>query len=234
LAAALPLFRRQNLPAPWTKRSSKASPLPLIIYGASSALGTFAIKLARQAGIHPIIAIAGGSSAYVQTFLDKSRGDALVDYRKGPEAMKADVKAALNGVPALNALDCICENKSWVTVAQMLSSGGNVSVIQGSEKYDEPELPSDVEISYSFVGSSHSGAFRPMMPKQPADPETVKGDIDFAYVLVRYLARSLANGEFEGHPYEVIPGGLSGVETGLQKLQRGEAKAVKYVYRVSQ
>jgi NADPH2:quinone reductase len=215
------------------KRSSNAPPLPLIVYGASSALGTFAIKLARQANIHPIIAIGGSSSAYVNSLLDSVVGDALIDYHGGAEKMIADVKSALGTLEAHHALDAISENGSWVAISQMLS-GGEVSVVQGSEKYEESEIPANIRISYSFVGSAHLGAFRQNMPKQPEDPESVKADVDFAYVLMRYVARSLASREFEGHPYEVIPGGLSGVELGLQKLQRGEAKGVKYVYRMAE
>ncbi|KAJ5621164.1 quinone oxidoreductase [Penicillium lagena] len=231
LAAALPLFRRQNLPAPWMKRSSDAGPLPLIVYGASSALGTFAIKLARLSNIHPIIAIAGGSFHYVDKFLDASKGDALVDHRNGTQAMQSGVKMALKGLEAFHALDAICEKKSWVAVSQMMS-GGVLSVVQASEKYDQSEIPSHVQISYSFVGSAHSGAFLDSMPRQPTDKESVKADVDFSYVFFRYISWLLSKGEFEGHPYEVIPGGLDGVELGLRKLERGEAKGVKYVYRV--
>ncbi|KAJ5247905.1 quinone oxidoreductase, partial [Penicillium chermesinum] len=201
LAAALPLFRRQSLPAPWMKRSTNAAPLPLIVYGASSALGSFAIKLARHANIHPIIAIAGGSSDYIKQFLDYSRGDALVDYRNGADVLKSDVKKALNGLQAFHALDAISESKSWVQVAQMLS-GGVVSVVQGSEKYDEPDIPANVEISYSFVGSAHSGKFLSSMPKQPSDKSSVEADVEFSYVLINYISRLLSKHEFEGHPFE--------------------------------
>lgn len=232
LSTALALFRRQDLPTPWMKRSVNAPPLPLIIYGASSAVGCFGVKLARQANIHPIIAIAGGSSDYVKKFLDPSQGDVLIDYRQGAEKMKAAIVAALNNLPVYHALDAISEKQTWVPLAQVLAPGGVVSVVQGSEKYDEPEIPANVNIHYNFVGSGHLGKFMPTMPKQP-DPEDVKADPDFAHVLFRYIPRMLSRGEFEGHPYEIIPGGLAGVETGLQKLQRGEAKGVKYVYEVS-
>lgn len=213
------------------KRSPNADPLPLIVYGASSALGSFAIKLARHANIHPIIAIAGESSHYIKQFLDYDQGDALLDYRNGVDVLKSDVKIALNGLRAFHALDAISEAKSWVHVAQMLS-GGVVSVVQGNEKYDEPEIPSNVVISYSFVGSAHSGKFLSSMPKQPPDTLSVGADVDFSYVLFKYISRMLADHEFEGHPFEVIAGGLAGIEPGLQKLQRGEAKALKYVYRL--
>ncbi|RFU26843.1 hypothetical protein B7463_g9492, partial [Scytalidium lignicola] len=138
------------------------TPLPLIVYGASSALGSFAIKLARQANIHPIIAIAGGSSAYIQGLLDPALGDSIIDYRQGAEKMKADMRAALNGLEVHYALDAI---------------------IQGSDKYDEPEIPSGVQISYSFIGMVYSGAYCPTMPKQPEDAESVEADIYFAIVI---------------------------------------------------
>ncbi|KAH8690717.1 putative quinone oxidoreductase [Talaromyces proteolyticus] len=234
MAAALPLFRRQELPAPWMKRSSNEPPLPLIIYGASSALGTFAVKLARHANIHPIIAIAGSSASYVTKFLDESKGDTVIDYRQGPDKLKAAIKAALKGLNVYHALDCFSENKSWVPLSQVMSPGGTVSVFQGIEKYDELDIPSNVRISFSLVGTAHTGAFLPNSPRQPADPETVRGDTEFAYVFYRYVSRMLSTGEFEGHPYEIIPGGLNGVRTGLQKLQRGEAKGVKYVYQVGE
>lgn len=41
-------------------------------------------------------------------------------------------------------------------------------------------------------------------------------------------------GWLKGHPFEVIPGGLDGVQRGLEKLKAGEASAVKYVYEVAQ
>jgi NADPH2:quinone reductase len=234
VAAALPLFRRQNLPPPWMKRSPNASPLPLIIYGASSCLGCFALKLARAANIHPLIAICGGTTAYVSKLLDPKLGDVIVDYRQGVEAMKADVVQALNGLKAYHALDAISENKSWVPITQMVDPiGGYVAVVQGrGNEYNEPEIPAGVQVGYTYAGSAHYGKFQHGMPRQPEDKESVISDIDFSYVLLRYVARLLAKGEFEGHPVEIIPGGVGAVVVGLRKLQRGEAKGVKYVYRI--
>jgi len=48
--AGLTLFLWQALPPPWSPRTDWAPPLPLIVYGASSSLGSFTIKLARQGG----------------------------------------------------------------------------------------------------------------------------------------------------------------------------------------
>ncbi|KAK9482827.1 chaperonin 10-like protein [Lipomyces starkeyi] len=225
LTAAISLFRRQGLPPPWSPLPASAGPLPLVVYGASSALGTFAIKLAKLSNIHPIIDICGASHGVVDDLLDFSRGDRIVDYRQGVEAMKMVVKDALAGLEARHGLDAISSKGTWVPLAQILHSSATsgpfqVSVVAGSNRYEDEGIPSSVEFLYTYVGSGHYG-------------DSVKFDVEFAYIFYRYLARLLARGDFSGHPFEVIPGGLAGVEQGLNKLKNGEARGVKYVYRVS-
>jgi NADPH:quinone reductase len=209
--------------------------LPLIIYGASSSLGTFAVKLAKASNIHPIIAICGGSKDYVSGLLDPAQGDCVVDYRQGPALMKDAVKKALGGLVALHALDAITSQQSWVPLTQLVDpQHGQISVVSGANAYNEPEIPEGVEIKYTFVGTAHIGEYKPGMPKQPSDKESVRGDVEFAYVMLRYVARMLASGTFSGHPVEVIPGGLGGVGKGLQRLKAGDARGVKFVYRISE
>ncbi|KAI9807910.1 MAG: hypothetical protein M1825_005216 [Sarcosagium campestre] len=234
LASSLSLFKRQSLPPPWAPRSPLSPPLPLIIYGASSAVGCYAVKLARAANIHPIIAICGSGKEYVSKFIDESQGDTIVDYRQGVEPMVKEVKERLGSLSVLHALDAISKTNTWIPLTRMLSKpGGVVSVVSGAAKYDT-DIPAGIDIVYTYVETSHSGAYKPTMPRQPADKEAVKTDTEFAFVLLRYVARLLARGDFEGHPAEVIPGGLDGVESGLQKLKAGKAKGVKFLYRVSE
>ncbi|KAK9385177.1 chaperonin 10-like protein [Lipomyces mesembrius] len=213
LTAAISFFRRQGLPPPWSPLPASAGPLPLIVYGASSALGTFAIKLAPLSDIHPIVAICGASHGVVDDLLDFSRGDRIIDYRQGVETMKTTVKDALAGLEARHALDAITSKGTWVPLAQMLHGSATSGI------------PSSIELLYTYVGGGHYGSYKPSMPKQPADKDSVKFDVEFAYVFYRYLSRLLARGDFCGHPFEVIPGGLN-------KLKNGEARGVKYVYRV--
>jgi NADPH2:quinone reductase len=235
MTAALAMFRCQELPPPWSARTSSAGPIPFIIYGASSSLGSFAIKLAKASNIHPIIAIAGGSRDYVSKLIDPSKGDKIVDYRQGTEKMKEDVKAALGPLEAFHAFDCISEHGSWIPLSQMVTpSGGQVSVVSGANAYTEVEIPTGVKIKYVYVGTAHDGAYIATMPKQPADKETVETAIEFAYVFYRYLARMLQKGKFEGHPFEVIAGGLDGVEEGLRRLKKGESRGYKFVYRIEE
>jgi NADPH:quinone reductase len=238
MTAGIALYRPedaggQGLPLPWTPRTLSAPPLPLIIYGASSALGCFAIKLAKASNIHPIIAICGSSSAYVETLLEPSKGDRMVDYRPGVESMKAAVKDALGPLEAYHALDAISAKGTWIPLAQMVSpNGGQVSVVSGANAYNEAEIPEGVKIKYVYVGTAHHGAYMPAMPKQPANKEAVESATEFAFVFFRYVARLLARGMFSGHPFVVVEGGLGGVESGLRMLKEGQAKGKKFVYRV--
>ena len=225
------MYLYQSLPPPWSPHLASSTPLPFIIYGASSALGAFSVKFAKASNIHPIIAIGGESKDYVISLLDKSRGDTWIDYRQDVNSMKNAVADALGDISAFHAVDCISTKETWIPVAQMLSPGGQVSVFSGSNLYNETEIPTGVTIKYTYVGSAHSGAYSPKMPKQP-NPDYVKSAPEFTHVLFRYMSRMLLNGALEGHPYEIIPNGLNGVATGLRRLKNGEARGKKFVYRI--
>ena len=90
--AAIALYTRLHLPRP---RDATTSPLPLIIYGAGGAVGSFAIKLAVASNVHPIIAIDGAGVPYAETLIDRSRGDTIVDYRGSDEAVVKWIKGVL-------------------------------------------------------------------------------------------------------------------------------------------
>jgi NADPH2:quinone reductase len=235
--SAISLFRRQSLPPPWSPRTPSAPPLPLIIYGASSALGAFTIKLARASNIHPILAIAGSSTSHITPLLDAEKGDTLFDYNVGAEKMIQEVNGRLRelGLEAKHAVDCISSRaaKTWIPITQMLAPGGVLSVVSGANRYDDAGIKEGVKIIYTYVGTAHSGAYRPGMPKQ-GDEEEVRGDPEWVWLFWRYASRMLADGRLTGHPYKVVEGGLEGVEKGLNMLKRGEARGVKFVYRLTE
>jgi hypothetical protein len=108
-----------------------------------------------------------------------------------------------------------------------------LSVVSGSNKYDDVEIPESVQILYTYVGTAHSGAYRAGMIKQPQDAEFVQSDLEWAYVFFRYVAKMLADGKLTGHPFEVVEGGLEGVGEGLKMLKAGKAKGFKYVFKVA-
>jgi NADPH2:quinone reductase len=228
MTAAIGLFMRLKLPEPW---HATTAPIPLIIYGASGAVGSYAIKLAQASNIHPIIAVAGNGAAHVEKLIDRSKGDTIVDYRKGNEAVVSGMKEALKKAGASEvkyAFDTVSEKNSYQNICEVLSKDGRITLVLPGKEYTE--IPKSVEQSLTAVGSSHWDV-APDTPEGKAGIKT--GGKDFAYVFFRLFSRGLQEGWFTPHPHEVIPGGLKGVEQGLNNLMAGKASAVKYVYRIA-
>ncbi|KAL6244670.1 hypothetical protein RBB50_008198 [Rhinocladiella similis] len=230
LTAAITLFRRQGFAAPWDRESPYRNKKPLLLYGATTALGTYTIKLAKMAGIGPIIGIGGGSSEYVLSLLDEQ--DVFLDYRSGMEKVKRDVGsfAKQHNWKLLNGIDAFTEKQTWVDVSQMLD-GGILSVFSSANSYDESAIPENVQIVYTYVGTGHEGAYKPGMPKQATSKDT-EGDVDFAGKFFDWVGEMCREGRFSGHSFEVVPHGLRGVADGLNRLKNGQARGKKLVYTI--
>ncbi|KAL4733826.1 GroES-like protein [Aspergillus similis] len=189
MTAALGLYQRLKMLLPWNPTTE---PLPFIVYGGATAVGAFAIKFAQLSNIHPLITVAGKGSPFVETLIDREKGDTIIDYREGDEVVRAKIKEALGG-----------------------------RSIHYADDYRPPE---GVIMGQIIAGSVH-------MP--PAAGKTVE-DNEFGAALFHFISRGLAQGWFSGHPYEVRPGGLAGLEEALQDLRAGKASAIKYVVRIGE
>jgi NADPH2:quinone reductase len=211
MTAAIGLHQRLGLPDPWTPATQ---PTPLVVYGGAAAVGAYVIKLACLSNIHPIIAVAGRGAKFVEGLIDRSKGDTIVDYRQGDEAVVQGIKDALKGAELHYAYDATSEHNSYQNIVKVLNPKGHLTLVLPGKKYEG--IPESVQKTITTVGEAH------------------KGDKDFAYIYFRYLARGLAEGWFSPHPHEVVEGGLEGVETGLKNLKEGKASGVKYVFRIGE
>ncbi|TKA62095.1 hypothetical protein B0A55_11835 [Friedmanniomyces simplex] len=217
MTAAVGLYARLRLPAPWVPLPLENTPrIPLVIYGASSAVGSYAIQFAQRSNIHPLICIAGRAGAtHVQQLISPEKGDVVIDYRQGDEAVVQGIRNALqsDAEKLEYAFDAVSEKGSYQNICQVLSpSTGKITLVLPGKKY--AEIPATIQQSLTTVGSVHNDLK------------------DFAYVYFRYISRGLEEGWFKAQPQEVVPGGLEGVQTGLEGLKEGRASAVKYVYRI--
>jgi NADPH2:quinone reductase len=211
MTSAIGLHQRLGLPDPWTPAKEA---IPLVVYGGASAVGAYAIKLARLANIHPIIAVAGRGEKFVDGLIDRSKGDTIVDYRNGDEAVVKGIKDALKGQNLHYAYDAVSEHNSYTNIVQVLEPHGHLTLVLPGKKYEG--IPDSVQQSQTMVGEAH------------------KGDKDYAYIMFRYMAKGLAEGWFTPHPHEVVEGGLEGVETGLRNLKEGKNSGVKYVFKIGE
>ncbi|KAK5730883.1 hypothetical protein LTR15_000821 [Elasticomyces elasticus] len=202
--AAVGLFATDgglNLPSP---ASPANETIPLVIYGASGSVGAFAVQLAKKANIHPLICVAGGGAKTIEHLLDHSRGDTIVDYRKGDKAVTQDISAALS--------DTIAHGSSSTNIAGAMTDGGTIArTLPG-----EGELPNGVkqfQLSVSVVHSQQQ---------------------DFGRDMYKLFGQGLEHGWLEPRPFEIVRGGLNSVEKALIDLKAGKASAVKYVLRIDE
>lgn len=215
LTAAMALYGDMRLCSPYDILEKKE---PLLIYGISSAVGAFAAKLARLSGYFPIIGIAGRSGDFA-----KSLADVVIDYRSGDDATVTEVEKALTkyGIPgkAPYVFDAISEGGTLEATLRIVDTNGVVA---------NTLPPKNFALSSDFC---HPAGLRAHFTSCFLIHTTRK---DFGYVWSRYLGRLLQDRRLSGHPYQVIPGGLNGVLTGLQNLKNKKASGVKYIFRIGE
>ncbi|KAJ5691849.1 hypothetical protein N7462_001272 [Penicillium macrosclerotiorum] len=219
MTAALGLYQNLNLPLPWNPTNE---PLPLLVYGGASAVGAFAIKLAQLSNIHPLIVVAGKGASFVETIIDRSKGDTIIDYREGVDTVRSKIEAAADGLPIHHAYDAISEKGSYLDISASLTAPATITTVLPTQEGDV--IPPGIAIKRTMVMSVH---------QNPAPGKTIE-DREFGAVFFPFLGRGLAQGWFSGHPHEVRPGGLHGLEGALKDLRAGKASAVKYVVRISE
>ncbi|KAH8808588.1 chaperonin 10-like protein [Xylogone sp. PMI_703] len=228
LTAALGLYVRLGLPEPWAPAKI---PIPLIVYGGSGAVGAYAIKLAQLSNIHPIIVVAGRGQAYVEQLISRDRGDTIVDYRAGDEAVVSGIKYALKNANASEvhyAFDAISEHNSYQNISRVLSAeGSKVTLVLPGKDYSA--IPNYTQHSLTTVGDVHK-----VIDQQSEEGKAGirTGGPELGFVFSRFFSRGLQEGWFNGHPYEVVAGGLNGVEKALTDLKNGVNSATKYVFRI--
>ena len=217
LTASLALYRTLDLPQPWCPASTST---PLLIYGGSSAVGAFAIKLCVRSNLHPIITVAGAGSSYVSLLLDPTRGDAVVDYRHGRVDLEAGIRSALANAGGFThvtaALDAISQSSSSEVCISFLRSGGKLAHVLPLTNLQLPEEKTADLVMISDVHESF---------------DDKPGASDFGFVMMQSFFKGMESGWLKGHPYQVVPGGLRAVPTILENLKAGKASALKYVFR---
>jgi NADPH2:quinone reductase len=231
MTAALGMYQRLGLPLPWLPAQER---VPLVVYGAASAVGAFAVKLATLSNIHPIVCVAGRGMAYVETLIDRSKGDTIIDYRQGNEEVVKGLQHALgdDSGKLAHAFDAVSDKGSYQNLMKVMDlEKGKISLVLARKRYEG--IPPGFAKFFTQVGKVHSDRY-PGMPGGDKKLEGLLGDQTFGAIMYKFFERGLVEGWFKGHPFEVVPGGLGGVETGLKNLKAGKASAFKYVFKIDE
>lgn len=221
--AAVGLYRNLKLPMPFERadEKSKTDTIPLIINGAGSSVGAFALKLAKlNPSISPIIVTAGAGASFAKDL----GADVVLDYRS--PSIAEDLKDALGGKKLLQIFDAANSEKSITYLLPILeSTGGRYTCTQGIRGgiYGTDASLTLLEKwggwwEQIWVGSVHD--------------DNPKGGLWFGTIFSRLVEIIIAQGGFRGHPFEIVEGGLEGVGDALGRLREGRGGGRKFVTRI--
>lgn len=206
--------------------------------GASSAVGSFAIKLAKMnPRTGPIIAIAGASVNYVREELGV---DTVLDYRSSN--IGEQLQQALRGLKLRHVFDAINSSASVKYLTAVLEPRHGrytCTMAVGPSMYD-PEGDAEKILKNAGVWYEHiwvGDIFGTRLARVAGIVQEVEANdrskgIWFGSVMSRVFEPGLEDGTFEGHPFEIVQGGLGGVEAMLKKFGEGNRGNKKFVTRI--
>ena len=230
LMASIALFGMLEVAAgPWKPVPDEVE-RPVVIYGAASAVGAFAIKLAKKLNVHPLICIAGRGTEFVAELLDDR--DTIIDYRKGDDFVISEIQKALNGGKLYYAFDAVSNYNSIGNLIHVLAENSKFTMVLPDVRKD---IPGYIETSLTMAGS----LWRELANDTTRDNRRLgklgveKGGMEFGGIFTGLVGRWLNEGKLKPHPHVTVEGGLEGVETALKALKSGKNSAMKYVVRIA-
>lgn len=187
----------------------------VVVYGAGSTVGVFVVQLAKMLDLF-VIGVAGDSAAAAKAF----GCDVVLNYRS--PSHESELTQAVKDHDAKYAFDAVSEHGTFQRVAYAMhqNGGGHITVLLPVSDEEKEYISSDVTLTRTFVGDAHN-------PK-------AEGGQGFAAKYFKLAGEWLDAGLLKPQKVTIVPGGLSGVEEGLRRLQEGEVSGEKLVYRISE
>ncbi|KAM0746333.1 GroES-like protein [Meredithblackwellia eburnea MCA 4105] len=209
--AAIGLFKRLGLPTP-DEPSTASPPIPILIWGASSTVGVYAVQLAKKAGLY-VVGIAGAGGEHAKAY----GADEIIDYRGKSNEQLTDEIALAAGGRIKHAYDAISENGTVQAIAYAFekNGGGSITYVLTLSDAEVAALPKTVVPIRTLVATAYGA------------------DAEFSTKWYKKVGEWLEEGAFKSQQAVVIPGGLEGVKEGLRRLQAGEVRSEKFVYKIA-
>ncbi|KAK2042643.1 zinc-binding dehydrogenase [Colletotrichum somersetense] len=222
------LFQRLRLPelkpdgTPTVTATKVDERIPILINGASSSVGMYAVQLAKMAGLR-VIATASKKN---HGLIKRLGADVTIDYR---DANWVELLRAAAGNNLRHAFDTISEVETTRAVARAVSPGGHVMCIL-PRKADEVGAPEGVRVestlAYTVFGRHVKlGAYDNTDGPKPEDKA-------FWEKYLGILPKWLEEGKIKPNPQKEL-GGLEDIPKGFELQAKGGVSAEKLVYRIS-
>ncbi|EGO00292.1 hypothetical protein SERLA73DRAFT_89213 [Serpula lacrymans var. lacrymans S7.3] len=184
-----------GLRAPWDGGRGSFSGQPILVIGGATSVGQYVIQCAKLSGFSPIITTA---SLHNTALLKSTGATHVLDRGLSPSALSAEV-LNVTSTPIKLVYDSVSLADTQQIGYDILAPGGHLIILlQDSIKAKE----GDNKTIFHVFGNLHP-------PQNRA----------FGAGLFSHLTKYLADGDIIPNTVEVIPGGLNGVVSGLQRLK---------------
>ncbi|KAK3395294.1 chaperonin 10-like protein [Podospora didyma] len=204
--ASMALFDVLGLPLPGTSSSPSTPSKSILIWGGASTVGFFTIQIARLAGLTVFAAASPKHHAKLRSL----GATEVVDYRS-PTAVEDLVAAAEKaGTPITLAFDTISTAETLTATAKVLSVSSGGKALSGTSFVHTTPWPETLAVVEGIKSEQVRG-------------EQLWGrrkDLS-AWLYNDALPKWLAQGGVIPSGHRTIPGGLSGIQEGLDQLKKG-------------
>ncbi|KAI0106403.1 zinc-binding dehydrogenase [Nemania sp. FL0031] len=195
-------------------------PVPVLIYGGSTATGTIAAQLLKHSGYDPIATCSPRNFDLV-----RERGASAVFDYAAPDVI-ARIKAHTGG-RLKYVLDCISDADSVATCYGAIQRPGGRHV--SLELVPKEWVAKRRAVRHTFVlGAEVYGEEIELGEGGYRRPACLEKH-DLAVRCLGMIQRLLDQGKLRAHPLELVQGGLRGVVAGLENLARGGMSGKKLV-----
>lgn len=197
-----------QLAPPWVGGQGAYAGKSIFIPGGATNVGQLAIQFAKLSGFSPIITTASLHNGDLLTSFGATH---VLDRKLPSEKIIEEVKAIAKG-PVDLAYDGVSEEDTVKTATAVLRSGGQLVIVlptaEGFIKDIIEEKKMQLVSALGVMSGVNRGALAGLWEKFP---------------------ELLEKGLIKPVPYEVLPGGVSAVPSGLARLRNHQVSAVKLV-----
>lgn len=202
---------------PSTPERPREKPLPVLVYGGSTATGTIAIQLLRLSGMDPITTCSPHNFSLV-----RSRGAAAVFDYSDPDTPAAIKK--YTGGQLKHVLDCISDTQSveacFGAIARVGGQYVSLELVPDELLAKRRAVRARLVMAFEILGEEVK---LPGGYGKPADP----AKRELAVRSFAIFQRLLNEGKLMPHPTQSVSGGLDGIIEGLQLLRSGNISGKK-------
>ncbi|PPJ56599.1 hypothetical protein CBER1_01774 [Cercospora berteroae] len=213
------MYGPDGLGLPWPNEPAKEK-FPVLIYGASTNTGLWAMQYAKLSGLGVIATCSEKNFEAVKEL----GADEVFDYRD--EKCGEKIREATNN-QLKHAFDCVSEGSSMEICAKALSSEGSGAQYNSLLPVEFPRK--DVKTSFTIGYSVNGEEFTFFGNHVPAKP----GDFEFGKKWWDLAEKLLAEGKIRAPATTIREGGLQGVLEGFEDMKNGRISRQKLVYRIA-